>query len=219
MLLTVPHSQAGQTAIVGDLFGSRKISDRQVFAHQLDTALRKVNAEFATHTYAPLKAVRGIDEISGLLNRAEYSFEICARVNEEIFPHKIRWGIGNGFIDVNENSTDAGKLDGPAFHNAAEAMARAREQDLVYAFQMPDIPNSIAMLLESSAQLYSEIVSSWTKASADVARTMRVAKTQAEAANQLLVSPQRVSQLVKRGSINELHQFEYSIAWFISEYA
>lgn len=213
----MPRSHAGHTAIVGDLYDSRKISDRQVFAHRLDAALKKVNAEFTTNTYAPLRTVRGIDEISGLLRKPEYSFEICARVNEEIFPHKIRWGIGNGFIDVNENSKDAGALDGPAFHNAAEAIARARKEGLVYAFQFPDASASLIAVIESAAKLYSEIVSSWTKASADLARTMREVHTQAEAANRLCVSPQRASQLMRRGSINELHQFEYNIAWLISE--
>jgi len=204
-------------AVIGDLYESRKIQKRQLFGQSLKMALIKINKEYATHIFAPLLTVRGIDEISGVLNRPDFSFEICARVNEEIYPAKIRWGIGTGSIDVNKQTKDAGAIDGPAFHNAAAAMKRARKEGLVYAFYMPQTADVSVALIESSAQLYSEIIMTWTEKSAEVARAMRKTQTQSAAAEMLNLSPQRISQIMKRGSLKVLTDFEHTMSWYLSE--
>lgn len=212
-----PHRKHGLIAIVGDLFGSRQVSDRQRFVIEFQDVLERINVEYATQIFAPVKLVRGIDEVSAVMNRHDYAFEICARINEAIHPYKFRWGIGSGVIDVNERTRDAAQLDGPAFHNAANAINRARDKDLVYAFELPHADPSVVAFMESSAALYSEIVEHWTPSAAKIALAMRSSENQTQIAEQLGISRQRVSQNVKRNSIRELHRFEHTISWILND--
>lgn len=203
-------------AVVGDLVGSKKHANRPLVEPALRETIGSLNHEYSTEVYAPLRLVRGIDEISGVLRKPDFSFEICARVNEKIFPARLRWGIGWGEIDVNLESHDAGAMDGTAFHYAAAAMDRARKHKLTYAFSFPNITTEEIAFIESSAALYSAIVKGWTEKSAMLSIAMRNNQRQADAAAELDISPQRVSQLMRRGSIEELRNFEDAISWSLA---
>jgi hypothetical protein len=195
-------------AVVADLEQSRRMKERASFSRQLEKHLRSINAHFSDEIWAPLTTVRGLDEISGLLRRPERAFEICARVNEMVHPARFRWGIAEGTIDVGIRTRDAGAMDGPAFHAASEAIARAEAERRTYAFSLPRLGPDQTEMLEASAQLYAEVVMAWTSTVPQVIAAIRSTTSQVEAAKSLKVTPQRVSQVVRRGSINRLIDFE-----------
>lgn len=206
-------------ALVGDLEGSRKTRDRASFSESLERYLRTINAQFADEIWAPVVTVRGLDEISGLLHRPDKAFHVCARVNELVHPARFRWGISVGAIDVGLSSRDAGAMDGPAFHNAAEAILRGEAERRTYTFYLPGLDTALAEMIETAAQLYAEVVSNWTPTVSRVIDAIRQTSSQVEAARSLKLTPQRVSQIVHRGSINRLLEFEVAIGKLLGDNA
>lgn len=201
-------------AIVGDMEDSRGAPNRASFSKTLERELRGVNARFAEDIWAPLVTVRGLDEISGVLKRPDRSFEVCACVNERIWPRRFRWGIGRGTIDVGMRTRDAGAMDGAAFHAAAEALTRAEDEKTLYAItsgSAAEGADGAWALAQASMRLYAEIVARWTPTVPRVAAALRDAPSQVEAARALKMKPQHISQIVRRGSITELHEFENAV--------
>lgn len=132
------HNPNVLIAVVGDLMGSRRIKDRRRGARKIEAAVSKVAAAFDTEFIAPLKLTRGIDEFSAVLRTPTKSFRLCRWLNDAVHPLQFRIVVVSGRIDVHRESGDAARMDGPAFHRAAEILAEARRLGQTYRFALSD---------------------------------------------------------------------------------
>ncbi len=124
------------TIIVGDLVRSRDSFERQKLSHKIRLAINSLLKEFRDELYAPLVLTRGIDELAGVLKQPDLSYLICRLLNVKVSPHLFRFAIARGNLDIAVNSRDARKMDGQAFHMAADMIQQAKKENLYYCFNL-----------------------------------------------------------------------------------
>lgn len=225
-------SPANHYVLLGDLVRSRRIQDRSAVAEDIETALQDMHRGWLPEDawFAPPVTVKGMDEIAGVLSRPQYAFDFLTYMNQLIWPHRIRVAVARGPIDIglDGDHVDVAALDGPAFHLAAQGMARAKSQDLPFVLEGVGESGvwdpAARNLIESSARVHAALMAEWTETSRqrvmDLLRsTMRVAgsrpKTQRELAAAARVSEQAYSASLKHAHEKELRLLQDSIRRFL----
>ena len=79
------------------------------------------------------------DEFQGLLNNPAYAIEIVKYIQRELYPVKLRFGIGIGEISTEINQKAAIGADGPAFYAAREIINFLKNEEKHLKNQAPDI--------------------------------------------------------------------------------
>ena len=203
-------------ALSGDLIHSRAVEDRSV-AHQLIArALADSNRHFAAVLWAPLALTHGIDEFSGVLTSPELAADLLRRLNLRLHPLRFRLGLGCGQVEKFGSGDEAGKMDGPSFHRAADAVERARAAGLPFAIELAPESRAgwLVRAIEAMALLDSTFREDWTPAVVDIARALAAAPqatTQADLGRRSKRSQQAVSGAFRRGRFRELARAEASL--------
>lgn len=205
---TLTHMDGNYFALVGDLIKSRKQPNRLALAKQIEDVLQKINRLFAKDLVAPLETTRGLDELSALLRTPDHAFDIVYSMNVLLWPSMFRFGLGSGGIDVWGDDGRASDMDGPAFHLAADALARGRHGDTPFAVNIHALSDTTQNLIEASGQLSQAVMRDWTPKTARAIRTYRpisgASPTQKQAAAQLGHSQQALSEAIRSGHLHEL---------------
>jgi len=150
------------TVIVGDLVSSRRIENRQLASRTIRAAMARVNRRYAEELYAPLTLTRGIDELSGVLRRSDAAYRICRDLNEAVVPLAFRFAIVRSDLDVAVKSRDASKMDGRAFHRAADMIAQARRMGQHFRFDLDLRYSELNLWITELANLAHVLRSTWT---------------------------------------------------------
>lgn len=204
-------------ALVGDVVASRKEPDRAELGRRIEAALARVNARHARAWIAPLETTRGLDEVSSLLRHPGAAFEVVAAVNVMLWPARFRFALAGGSIDVGDVGDHAADLDGPAFHRAADALARAREERRPLAVSLDALSPEVSRLLEETAHLHHAHLRAATARGIEIMRHARGLLTDGppptgrEIAEVLDVSPSAVSQALTRSHHGEMVAAEEAI--------
>jgi hypothetical protein len=197
----VPHPPPCYV-LVADLVASRRAPARRTLGRRLEDVLAACAREFAWR--APLMSTRGLDELSGVLAAPAPAFDVCAWLNEALWPQRFRFALACGGIDVAPDSTAAADMDGPAFHLAADALARARAADLPFAVNLPGRDGAACALIEALGTLHGAMTAQWTPGAARAMLALRQAGTQREAAKALGITQQAISRALRRARQHEL---------------
>lgn len=187
-------------AIIGDIVASRKLPGPQRKRTQsaLIEFLAGLNSCFHERMAADFTIIRG-DEFEALIRpegASDLIPEMIWTVTEQFPGVAFRFGIGLGTIDT-EIGRDPRLVDGPAFHQARQAIQRAEEKHLlggVFAGLGEDhdaILNGIARLLHYHRE-------SWTKQQSRLVRLLRSDTRQINAAGHLGISRQAVSAYARK---------------------
>ena len=203
-------------AIVGDVVSSKKIEERDAFQSRLQKACDQVNATFADGIYAQIKITKGIDEISGILTKIENAYSITNVIFESIYPNLMRFAIVHGVLDTALESRDATKIDGPAFHKAAELIAQLKKTKNLVKVQIYD--ELIDRLLNLQINSVFLLKKKWTKRQFEVAILYKNLRNQKEVAKRLGIKQQTVSRIVKSANYDEILESEQSINEILKEY-
>jgi len=204
-------------ALVGDVVASRREPDRAELGRRIEAALARVNVRHASAWIAPLETTRGLDEVSSLLRHPRPAFEVVAAVNVMLWPARFRFALAGGAIDVGEVGDRAADLDGPAFHRAADALVRAREERRPLAVSLDALTPEVSRLLEETALLHHAHLRAATARGIEIARHARgllsggPPPTGREIAEALDVSPSAVSQALTRSHHGEMVAAEEAI--------
>ena len=108
-------------ALIGDICGSRKVGERAQLQETLRCVLDQLNAAHGEGLVSPFTITLG-DEFQAVLSTATPVWEMIAAIQSELFPVRVRFGLGLGEIETAINREAALGMDGPAFHLAREAM-------------------------------------------------------------------------------------------------
>lgn len=198
-------------ALVADLEGSREVADRAALARALETALREIreiSGPDARAWIAPLESVRGLDELSGVLSRPGPALAAVFHLARELWPHRFRFALAWGDLDVGFDSGQAGAMDGPAFHRAADALRRARRQRLPLALQVPGWPEEAVALVEDAVRLHTALTAAWTPRQAEVVRTWWRLGPQRQVARHLGIAQSTVSETLAKARARDLRALE-----------
>ncbi len=162
------------TIIVGDLVRSRTTSGRQQLSYKIRSEIDCLCKKFRREFYAPLILTRGVDELSGVFKQTDMSYRICRFLNERIYPRSFRFAVARGTLDIAISSKDARRMDGPAFHTAADMIQRAKKGNFYYCFNLGFQFAELDLWLTESANLLHIIRSGWSDHQRRVAQFFRI---------------------------------------------
>ena len=108
-------------AIIGDIVDSKKIKNRAEIQTKLENVLLAINKKYEIDIAANFVITLG-DEFQGLLKLPKNLTRIIEQIKMELYPIKLRFGAGIGEIYTEINPKIAIGADGPAYHNAREAI-------------------------------------------------------------------------------------------------
>ena len=125
-------------AIIGDIKHSKNISNRYEIQEKLKKTLDYINKQFKKEIAAKFLITLG-DEFQGLLCAAGSLVDIIGYIQNEMFPVRIRIGIGIGEITTEINRNAAIGADGPAFYAARRAITGIHDTEKKLKKQAPDV--------------------------------------------------------------------------------
>ncbi|MBD5459081.1 MAG: hypothetical protein HDR27_10995 [Lachnospiraceae bacterium] len=129
-------------AIIGDIKESKKIDDRNMVQEKLNHILNHINKMYSPDISAKFIITLG-DEFQGLLGVNDHLFDIIKYIQREMYPVKLRFGIGIGEIYTDIFYEAAIGADGPAYYAARETIEELREQEKRLKKQAADIQISV----------------------------------------------------------------------------
>ena len=129
-------------AIIGDIKRSKKIENRCEIQEKLKKILDNVNSIYNNDISAKFLITLG-DEFQGLLEITAPILEIIKYIQREIYPIKLRFGVGIGNVSTLINHEAAIGADGLAFYAAREMIEFLREQEKKLKKQAADIQISV----------------------------------------------------------------------------
>lgn len=183
------------TALIVDLSGSRKLTRdrRRAVQAQLTDVLEELNTELHDALLSRFTVTLG-DEFQGLLRQPAVITEILWRLRRKLPSLRLWTGVGHGGLDTPLRERAIG-MDGPAFHNARQAVERAREKGIhggVFVGFEPD-----DAVLTGLARLLDHHRHSFTDVQLEAIDRVRSGRLQSEVAEELDVSPQAISKRLK----------------------
>ncbi len=129
-------------AIIGDMKDSKKIENRSQVQEKLSAVLRYVNTAYRADISAKFIITLG-DEFQGLLQSKAHILDIVKYIQREMYPVKLRFGIGFGEISTNIFCEAAIGADGPAYYAARETIEQLHEQERKLKKQAADVQVSL----------------------------------------------------------------------------
>lgn len=129
-------------AIIGDIKDSKKIENRNQVQEKLNSVLKQVNEAYYTDISAKFVITLG-DEFQGLLESSEHLLDIIKYIQKEMYPVRLRFGVGFGEISTDIFFEAAIGADGPAYYAARQMIEELREQEKKLKKQAADIQVSI----------------------------------------------------------------------------
>lgn len=129
-------------AIIGDIKDSKELENRREVQQKLNCVLKNVNEIFAEDISANFIITLG-DEFQGLLSGCGHILDIIKYIQREIYPVRLRFGVGFGKIHTAIFRDAAIGADGPAYYAARKMIEELREQEKRLKKQAADIQISI----------------------------------------------------------------------------
>ena len=115
-------------AVIGDIKDSRHLENRKEVQVHLQEILDRLNQEYKDHILSKFLITLG-DEFQGLLCGGEYILDMVNEIRMEMYPVRLRFGIGFGQITTDIKSEMALGADGPGYYRAREAVELLKERE------------------------------------------------------------------------------------------
>ena len=192
-------------AIIGDIKNSKSIEERRDFQNKLNNILNEINEIFSNSISSNFTITLG-DEFQGLLHSGEHVMDIIQYIKREVYPIKIRFGIGIGAITTDIDSTMSIGADGPGYHKARDSIEQLKVLEKKNESTYGDVQIKIdgdnnlqELLLNSILKLMYCIEKGWTKKQRQVVNyALFEKKTQTETAQYFNVSQSNIQQILSK---------------------
>jgi len=153
-------------AIIGDIVKSKELPDRKAIQENLTKILSEVNEIYSQSIGSRFMITLG-DEFQGLLNDGYHVIDIIEKIDREMYPVKIRFGVGVGEILTDFEFDTPLSADGPAYYNARKMINTLKENEKKNMEAKSDVCieidgySDISLLINSIYALNSYIKSGW----------------------------------------------------------
>jgi len=202
-------------AIIGDIKNSKNINEQNIFQKKLAKILNKVNEIYSDSISSKFTITLG-DEFQALLHSGKNLMEIIYYIKKEVYPVKIRFGIGVGEISTLINPEISIGADGPGYYKARESIEYLKLLESKKEKSLSDIQIRIDgdnVLQESSLntilKLMYNIEICWTKKQRKVIDYILFEKvSQTEASQYFHVTPSNIQQILAKS-----HYYAYKEAF------
>lgn len=115
-------------AVIGDIKDSRHLENRKEVQVHLQEILDRLNEKYKDHIVSKCLITLG-DEFQGLLCGGEHILDMVNEIRMEMYPVRLRFGIGFGQITTDIKSEMALGADGPGYYRAREAVELLKERE------------------------------------------------------------------------------------------
>lgn len=202
--------------LLGDVVGSRELTDRTRFGTRLRAACRAVTEEYAPSIVAPAKPLKGVDEVGVVFADRAATYGIAKALADGVRPADIRLAAAGGAIDVGTERGDVSAMDGPAFHSADELLDSVGRTGLRFdaGFDDPSLDRAIADEVNLLLQWRRDL----TERHFEYVRAYERHDTQAAAAAALGVTQQSVSKVLRANGWSLVEAIEGRLQTTLEEY-
>jgi hypothetical protein len=208
------NAESAYAALIGDLVGSKSLSDRAGVQRRLQTLLKSLNRRLGRRDLAAPLAFTAGDEFQALLLRPEAAVTIAVELADALHPVRVTFGLGWGVVSTTLGP-DVGALDGPCFHRARTAQELAHGQGcwLVASGFGDSVDSAVSALF----LLMDVIRRDWT---AKQARYVRAARGQIQrvVAERFGVSPSVISESLQAAYFEPLRGGETAVRALLHEF-
>ena len=188
--------------VLGDVKGSRRLQRRPAVAAKVRTGLADLNRAHRAALRGAFDVQKGIDEFGGVVRPGADLGGLLLDAWERFHPIAVRFAVVRGDLDV-APAAPARRLpsvryfDGPAFHEAAQALDRARRQERLVELRLGGDPALEALTAELANALYLHVLA-WTPRQLQVVRAYRAAGNQEAVGRRLRIAQSTVSWALRR---------------------
>jgi predicted DNA-binding protein YlxM (UPF0122 family) len=168
-----------------------------------------VNEELSNRLVAPFQSLKGVDEIGGVLGDLRGAYHAIRVLTEAVHPVEIRFAIAWGDVDIVGADDDVTEMDGAAFHDADDALARLRDRNR-YISVVVDRPEQdwLVRLLSNQFELLLILKHELTERQMEILRAYREARRLSPVAGEYGVTVQSISTTLKRAMAQPMLDIE-----------
>lgn len=196
-------------AIIADIVSSKEIKNRKEVQDKLNKVIDHINMTYAENIASQFVVTLG-DEFQGLLFDISRLLEIIDVILFEMYPITLRIGVGIGPITTEIKPEVALGADGPAYHQARNAITYIHDNEMrnaTYDTSIVIFPDEkpIVKLINLALLHYSAIFKSWDAHLFDAVRLMLEKKNQLEASQELKVTQSAITKRLKTAHYYNFH--------------
>jgi hypothetical protein len=184
--------------LIGDIIGSRKIENRGEVQKQLEEVFQLIHKE-ASNIISNFTITLG-DEFQAVFSNADNIFYYLRRIENFIFPVKVRFALGIGKIMTPIKKKAIG-MDGPAFYSAREGMSKLKSSHsrIIVNGEIEDIN-----LVNENLSLLSFLTRGWKLNRSLVLEMMYQGKSIKQIARRLGITERAVYKTINSGALQIL---------------
>lgn len=194
-------------AVIGDIKDSRKLENRKEVQKRLQKVLDRLNRKYEEDIVSSYLITLG-DEFQGLLCSGKNILNMINEIKMEMYPVRLRFGIGFGTITTDIRREMALGADGPGYYRAREAVEVLKERekknrpvpaDLCLKMEKEDRDKEV--LLNTVFDLLYVVEEGWTERQREIIWDMLVyGDGQQNTAARLSISQPTVQKALAAGS-------------------
>ena len=114
--------------IIGDMVGSKLLQERKNVQDRLIDILNSINNLYERDISSKFMVTLG-DEFQGVMHRFSHVMDVLDRVEREMLPVHVRFGIGIGEVTTDIKYDSPFGSDGPAYYNARKIVDKLKENE------------------------------------------------------------------------------------------
>ncbi|MBL1215676.1 MAG: hypothetical protein HND52_20080 [Ignavibacteriae bacterium] len=192
--------------LIGDIVDSQKLSNRAGVQKKLETVFNSINKK--TDNLNSAFTITLGDEFQAVFSNADNIFYLLQRIENSIYPVKVRFSLGVGKITTSIKKKALG-MDGPAFYAAREALTKlkAGENKIILSGDIKDID-----LLNSTLNLISFLKMNWNKNRSLCMEMIYTDTPIKEIAKKLKISERGVYKTISSGALNTIKNITNNIS-------
>ncbi|MFH1864566.1 MAG: SatD family protein [Candidatus Eisenbacteria bacterium] len=202
---------------LGDVEDSRRIEGRDEFQRLLEATCDQLNRDHQAHLRAEFAILKGIDEIGAALLSVSPVYEMIDAVGRALYPQRMRFALARGEVDTGLQNADVGRMDGPAFHEAAAIMAELKANRLPVGLAVGD--SAFDDALSGAASLIQMAKARRSERQWEAVREYERLGTQALAGVKLQVSQQAISHALVSSDYRQVRLVEERLNRAFGDYA
>lgn len=193
-------------AVIGDIVESKRIKERKAVQQKLGVVLHEINERYTGDVASRFMITLG-DEFQGLLQAGTHTMEIIERIERQMHPTRMRFGIGVGEITTDINPELPLGADGSAYYNARKMvneLKAAEKQKMASKLNMKikiEEYVGISELINTIFSLNTVLKEKWTDRQLEVIDTYLMdAGTQIEVAQRLGIHQSNVQKALSNSN-------------------
>lgn len=196
---------------------SRKMQDRLAFQEKLLLACHEANRKYSYDIHTGFKIIKGVDEIGCVFENITSLYKCISVIWNHIYPQRMRFACILDVVDVEPSKKDISRLDGPAFHRAAQAIEDLRKKPSLLFYMDLGQP-VLDTAISGQINLMLLLREHWSEIQLQQILEYQRTNSQKEVAEKLDVTPQAVSQSIKAAKWLEMEKIEENMQLLLKAY-